>query len=178
MNRIATCPCGETFRNFLGLALHGRRCDKVTHEVRFWAKVDKSPRPDGCWIWRGARSLSNYGTCSWYGTNINAHRGAWMLTHGSIAPGLDVLHRCNNGHIGCVRPDHLYLGTDLENFRDRIAAGKPFDAKDRRLLPPEKVRAIRSLKGKASSSEVAKQFGMSYRAVAKIWARHVYKSVV
>lgn len=98
-----------------------RRPEEITK--RFWAKVVKPEY--GCWIWQGARSVSNYGTFNFMGTNINAHRAAWIITHDFEVPppGIDVLHTCNKGHIGCVTPAHLYLGTDKENTRDRILAG-------------------------------------------------------
>jgi hypothetical protein len=32
---------------------------------------------------------------------------------------LHVLHRCHNP--ACFRPEHLYLGTNADNVRDRIA---------------------------------------------------------
>ena len=47
---------------------------------------------------------------------------SWQLTHGPIPEGLWVLHRCDNRK--CVRPDHLFLGTSLENNRDMYAKGR------------------------------------------------------
>ena len=174
---MVNCLCGKSVVSFVALSQHARRCELADREFLFWVKVDKSPRPDGCWIWLGARSLSRYGTFVWEnGSRINAHRAAWIFTNGQIPDGMDALHRCNNGHLGCVRPDHLYLGTDKENTRDKIAAGwNP--RTDSSRLAPEMVRAIRELKGKRSSSETGHEFGISYRQVAKIWARHSYKDV-
>jgi hypothetical protein len=43
----------------------------------------------------------------------------WADVKGRIPPGLQVLHRCDVPL--CVNPDHLYLGTDADNRRDRMA---------------------------------------------------------
>ena len=35
-----------------------RRCNS---EAGFWAKMLRSPEPDGCWLWNGRRTASGYG---------------------------------------------------------------------------------------------------------------------
>jgi len=86
-------------------------------DVRFWLRVQKS---DTCWEWTGARL--KYGLLSVKGRPRWAHRVSWVLTYGTIPPGLCVLHHCDNPP--CVRPDHLFLGTTLENIADRDRKGR------------------------------------------------------
>lgn len=87
----------------------------------FWAAVE---RGDGCWNWlRGVKQADRpYGVTYWNGRKVKAHRLAWQFQHGSIPEGMHVLHRCDNPR--CVRPDHLFLGTHLDNMRDMRSKGR------------------------------------------------------
>lgn len=91
----------------------------VSPEDRFWMKVNKT---DGCWLWTAATFAYGYGIFRVDGRNQYAHRVAWELTNGPIPDGLSCLHRCDVP--GCVNPDHLFLGTQGDNARDRNAKGR------------------------------------------------------
>jgi hypothetical protein len=89
----------------------------------FWRKVHRTP---GCWPWGAARFASKYGMFStgWgpYRRTYRAHRFVWELIHGRIPDGMCVLHRCDNPP--CVRPDHLFLGTNQDHTDDMLAKGR------------------------------------------------------
>jgi hypothetical protein len=94
--------------------------------LRFWENVERS---DGCWVWKLCKSRFGYGLVRIGGSHGDgrrrmsaAHRVAWMLTAGPIPPKLCVLHRCDNPP--CVRPDHLFLGTQRDNTQDMIRKGR------------------------------------------------------
>jgi hypothetical protein len=73
----------------------------------------------GCWLWRGIRGDSRvdfYGSATRWGRNIHVHRLSYELHVGPIPPGLHVLHHCDTK--ACVRPDHLYVGSQSANMRD------------------------------------------------------------
>ena len=45
---------------------------------------------------------------------LMGHRLVWLMAHkGAIPPGMVVMHLCD--HKWCVNPEHLYVGTYLEN---------------------------------------------------------------
>lgn len=96
----------------------------------FMQYVEKS---DGCWEWSGIRDGAGYGFFQiarqtdkvrrvvkmW-----KAHRYSWHLHFGEIPNGLWVLHRCDNPP--CVRPDHLFLGTNRDNTLDSLAKDRSY----------------------------------------------------
>jgi hypothetical protein len=86
---------------------------------RFWSKVQKGP---DCWTWAGSRSAKGYGRLNVGGAVCQAHRVSWELHRGAIPSDLFVLHRCDNPP--CVNPDHLFLGTALDNSRDMVSKGR------------------------------------------------------
>lgn len=107
----------EMVRSFHHRYINGNIVTYPTKE-RFWAKVMKSA---GCWEWIGAKSCG-YGTLRVDGKDLKAHRLAWEWSRGSIPTGLCVCHKCDNR--SCVRPSHLFLGTQMDNATDKMQKGR------------------------------------------------------
>ena len=96
--------------------------------VRFWSKINRNgPLPkraflENCWLWTAFVHKDGYGHFGYRGTIETAHRVMWLETNGAIPEGLKVLHKCDVRN--CVRPDHLELGTSLDNNRQREERGR------------------------------------------------------
>jgi hypothetical protein len=103
---------------------------RKTLKERFDEKyyVDTFTLP-GCWVWTSGKNVDGRGQIH-VGPGRNshklAHRVAYELYIGPIPEGLLVLHKCHNGHLGCVNPNHLYVGTQEKNIADAIEAGYYF----------------------------------------------------
>jgi len=141
----------------------------VQRADQFWERVDRSG--DGCWEWLGATNnqRGGYGHVRYQGRSMRAHRLAFELAYG-FAPGTEmVLHRCDNPP--CCRPEHLFLGTHVDNMRDMRQKGRSAvgDRNGLRVHPesrhfgdrnglrkhPEKVlRGERNSKAKLSEDQV------------------------
>lgn len=87
-------------------------------EERFWSKVNKT---EYCWEWCGSTNSTGRGQIYYNGKSHLAHRISWFIHHGEM-PHLFVCHKCDNGL--CIRPDHLFLGTQTENMRDCVNKGR------------------------------------------------------
>jgi hypothetical protein len=83
----------------------------------FWCYVQKT---ETCWLWTGPRTRY-YGNFCIGGKVVLAHRFSYELNIGS-AIGFCVCHRCDVPL--CVRPDHLFKGTQADNLRDCISKGR------------------------------------------------------
>lgn len=135
-------------------------------QARFWSKVDKSGE---CWEWISTINQdSGYGMFWLNGKYELAHRVSYTWSHGQIPRGLYILHRCDNRR--CVRPDHLFAGTQADNGADMVAKGRSARGRNhsaytskRLKLTDEQVAAViaRYRAGGATQKQVAAEFGIS-----------------
>jgi len=132
--------------------------------VRFWSKVHK--QPGGCWLWVGATNSDGYGKL-WNGhKTTDAHRVSWEISNGPVPAGMCVLHKCDNPP--CIRPSHLFLGSNQENSLDMKRKGRSASGarNSHCILTPDDVRFIRTSPLKATP--LRKMFGVSDGAIRSI----------
>lgn len=116
-------------------------------ENLFWTKIDKKGDSE-CWNWLQAKDEKGYGKFAVLRKAKKAHRIMWELTYGVIPDGLVVLHSCDNR--ACCNPNHLSLGTQLENLKDMRNKGRgtlpptgPGEASPSSILTEKQVRIIK-----------------------------------
>lgn len=129
-----------------------------------WFQSQPVVTPSGCHEWPGARTRNGYGlvhlTLHGQSTKL-AHRAAWMIAKGPIPDGLHVLHHCD--HPPCVNPEHLFLGTNADNVRDKVNKGR---AVSKGKLTQAEVLEIRRLRAMGrTAASIAEDFRISRSAV-------------
>jgi len=143
---------------------------------RFESKINRDG-PNGCWLWTDAPQNTGYGVLNisekGHSYIFTAHRLSYVMNVGPIPTdygpwGLFVCHKCDVRL--CVNPDHLFLGTDADNMRDKAEKGRNYravgiDAANVKLSP-DQVLAIRA--DTRSTRAIAKDFGIDYGHVANI----------
>lgn len=146
-----------------------------TLEQRFLQKV-VCKLETGCWIWQGDRNKFGYGMfgikSGGPGANsVRAHRLSYELFVGPIPSDLNVLHNCPGGdNPSCVRPDHLFLGTKVDNAIDMLRKGR-----GTARFSTDTVRAIRAQFGEGlSQRKLAKAYLTNPKTIADIVYRRTY----
>jgi hypothetical protein len=140
---------------------------------RFLIRVELTPT---CWGWLGSFNTHGYGQL-WVaelGRCEIASRISWCIYCGSIPQELLVRHSCDNR--GCVNPNHLLLGSTLDNAQDRkVRGGFVAENACNVKLTWEDVHAIRWAyeHGQASQRGLAVDYGV---AQFTIWSIVNYRS--
>ena len=135
----------------------------------------KHLQASGCFEWMCGKNQKGYGLFRINRVKYQAHRISWIIANGPIPDGMCVLHKCDNP--GCVRVDHLFLGTLADNNRDKQLKGRQPKGVDhaQSKLGEEQVRAVRRLFANGSPKrQIALNFGISPNSVRKIIARKTW----
>ena len=135
----------------------------ISSDVKFWKKVNYSGGPNTCWPYVSTIRPNGYRMYR----GRTAHRYAYYLKYGPIPEGLLACHKCDNP--ACVNPDHLFLGTPMDNTTDMIRKGRAcYGTKNPGAkLNDMDVRTMRKLykTGGYTTRDLASKFSIS-RALA------------
>lgn len=158
-------------------------------EERFWEKVDRSgpiprhrPELGNCWVWTAGRDTFGYGDFTLDGRRRKSHVVAYIWTYGELpADRPCVLHACDGGIIGCVRPSHLFAGTKQINNVDRDDKGRTaIGARNGRArLNEDQVREIRRrwAVGGIRQKALAHEYGVALVTIEEVIRRKKWRHV-
>lgn len=154
--------------------------------LRLVKRFQKYVTPFGdCWEWTAGLFDNGYGQFRVGKKKVKAHRFSFRVFKGRLLNTELACHECDNPR--CVRPDHLFAGTEKDNSQDREKKGrgvinfKPFFGVNNPAskLTPEKVKQIRKRRAtqNLSYSQLSKEFQISESQVANIIKNRSWKDV-
>lgn len=169
--RFCSHACMHSGQRGQRLPTYGKH--RLTLAERFWPKVSITSL-SGCWLWTGATDKFGYGKIgnrSHAGGDVKSHRLSYELNVGHITDGLHVLHECDNPP--CVNPNHLFLGTQIDNNADKDRKGRgPSNrgiSNPRARLTPEIVAEVRRLRSEGwSQTKIANHVRFPQPSISKI----------
>lgn len=135
---------------------------------------------DDCLIWPYARNSAGYGNMLFKGKHQLVHRLVCAEVNGPPPTSKHyALHKCGNGHLGCVNPRHLQWGTPSENNGDAVRHGT-FPVGERvtgAKLNADAVRRIRAMGGRKTAAKIAAEFGVTPSNISYILSGSTWKGV-
>lgn len=146
-----------------------------TVKDRFFNLLAIDPE-SGCWMWKGYRKTKSaqYGWFWFNGKYEYAHRMAWRIFRGEIPKGLFVCHHCDTP--GCVNPEHLFIGSQLDNMRDASNKNRFIGTRRRRIFSESEIFAIR--KGPGTYEELSERYHVNKQTIWRIKKGKIYKEIV
>jgi len=125
------------------------------------------PEPNtGCWIWIFGLNSSGYGSITYQGNQMGAHRASYVAFNGLIPEKFDVHHVCNNRF--CVNPYHLKAVTHSENMSAQGPRARKDFCKNGHALSADNVyewngnRGCRICRAEADKKYKAKKIAVRY----------------
>ena len=136
---------------------------------------------NGCWVWDGPLGTAGYGQTKYRSPSRGpefAHRLAFATWVRPLNPGEYVLHHCD--HKPCINPDHLCVGTQMDNIRDAIARGRfvmpPLICGEHSHLHKLSSREVREIRlSTKPNKELAERYGVTKGNILAIRAWRTWK---
>lgn len=129
----------------------------------------------GCQIWTGATNLRGYGILRTNKVNSYTHRLAYELYKGKIPDSYYVCHKCDNP--SCINPNHLFLGTNIDNINDKVAKNRQVKGIDN-IFSKLKNEDVRKIRNDLRKDElVAKDYGVCTSRINLIKNKKAWKHI-
>ena len=110
-----------------------------------------------------------------HGKKMTIARYIYEECFGDIPEGMVIRHKCDNTN--CINPEHMELGTQLDNIKDTVVRGRTTRGERNPAckITTEIAKEIRGLQGELSISKVAEKYNISVRQVWRIWTGENWK---
>jgi len=138
---------------------------------------DSVDKTQSCWVWTKS-TRAGYGQVMVDGKRWSAHRLFYTLHKGPIPDGKLVCHTCDNKL--CVNPEHLYVGTHVDNnndtyLRNRMPNKQGYNAKN--VVKLDLAEALEIKYSKTPSSILEEMFGINQSQISRIRNGKTWKNI-
>lgn len=162
-------------------SLRERERKKTPIIQRLMNNIYKNPK-NGCWEWLGYKMRFGHGKIGYRDKVYLTHRLSYEIYIGPIPKNMNVCHKCDNP--SCINPDHLFLGTQLENIEDCVKKNRHFvipamNGENNPLakLTNQQANEIRiRLNNGERGIDLAKCYNVSAHIVSRIRKNKTYKT--
>lgn len=122
--------------------------------------LNKTIKHNSCLEWQGCLNTDGYPRTFWKGSsNGKLHRIIWELYNNKSAKGFVIRHTCDNPK--CINPDHLIIGSSVENTADRTVRDRSQGLKQKDVLAIKQLFSDKIYTAK----ELAVLFNVSERTI-------------
>ena len=162
----------EMKRRPYGLSL----AETVKHHLTNNTKKHPAPYSnltEPCLLFTGTRNNQGYAQFKYEGKELLLSRSVYAIHHEISVYDLQcVLHRCDNGPLGCVEISHLYEGSQKDNADDMIRRGRADpkgESNPNATLTDDQVLDVCFYCGEGVSQvRIAEHFGVSVASISRI----------
>jgi hypothetical protein len=154
-----SCGCAR-------IELHSAAFDRRRAEKDYFSDfMTRIRKTRGCWYWTGAVNGLGYGLYQYKGRTVRAHRLSYEFAGLPLRDDQVLCHKCDNPI--CVKPGHLFPGTQADNVADMHAKGRNYSGPSKlagMLHPLAKIDedAARKIRAEIGScKEIAARYGVS-----------------